>query len=79
MYEYKVLNSDEGLFEKICGKDSVSFIDSDGKTLLGKFCGSEVPLSPITSSGQRITVIFQSNRNKVSQGFRATWNSVPSG
>ena len=39
-----------------------------------KYCGSEIR-SPIVSSGNKMTVIFNSDHSKNRRGFNATWKA----
>jgi len=52
--------------------DFVIVIDSDGTTELGKFCEKITP-APITSTGNKLTVVFHSDGSRVYKGFKAKW------
>merc|ERR1719419_707808 len=57
--------------EKNCTYDYVQVNDTDG-TQLAKFCGQSIP-AKIKSSGNKLTVVFHSDRNVNKKGFEANW------
>ena len=57
--------------ETNCGYDYVQVKDTDG-TQLAKLCGESIP-AKIKSSGNKLTVVFHSDRNVNKKGFEANW------
>ena len=60
--------------EAKCGYDYVHLFDTNGKSIQ-KLCGSG-SLSPITSTGNKMTVKFHSDYYGNMKGFSATWKKV---
>lgn len=52
--------------------DSVEIIDGDGKTLMGKTCGSERP-GKILSNTNKVNVIFNTDYSVGKRGFQLEW------
>ena len=50
-------------------------VNSDGRTEVGKYCGSDLP-TEISSTGNILTVTFHSDHSVTHTGFRAEWNQV---
>jgi len=66
-------------YEANCGYDWVQVKDTDGSplgnTASKKFCGTTLPPS-LTSTGNKMTVVFRSDYDVVKKGFQATWEKV---
>jgi len=66
-------------YEANCGYDWVQVKDTDGSplgnTASKKFCGTTIPPS-LTSTGNKMTVVFRSDYDVVKKGFEATWEKV---
>ena len=54
-----------------CGFDYVQVLDTDGSEL-AKLCGNSLP-TPLTSSGNKMTVVFHSDYSVTRPGFSASW------
>merc|ERR1711892_858448 len=63
----------EGPVGFVCLNDFVKVMDSDGTTELAKLCGEYDHSLNIRSSGNKLTVVFQSDNNVNKKGFEATW------
>jgi len=57
-----------------CYCDYVEVLDSDGSQLF-KECNSEIP-SPLTSTGNTMTIVFHSDYSVNQNGFSAEWKMV---
>ena len=55
-----------------CLYDFVKVMDSDGTTELAKLCGEYHSLN-IKSSGNKLTVVFHSDKDGNKKGFEASW------
>ena len=51
-------------------------LDTDNSELL-KACGTKVP-DKVTSSGNKMTVMFKTDYSQKRKGFKATWKKIPS-
>jgi len=58
-----------------CIYDWVQVVDSDGKNIGQKLCGTSKP-DPIKSSGNTLKVKFHSDESENYKGFSATWKKV---
>ncbi|XP_019714389.1 procollagen C-endopeptidase enhancer a [Hippocampus comes] len=64
-----------------CRFDYVAFFnggEKDDSRLIGKYCGDQAP-QPITTSGNVLLVQFVSDLSVTSDGFLATYTSIPRG
>ena len=59
-----------------CSFDRVEVYDSD-KALIGKFCGNTIP-PVLTSSGNKLLIVFLSDRNRAHEGFAAAYSFLDS-
>ena len=71
--ELEILNFDLE-HQSLCYYDFCQVLDTDGKEI-GKFCGTKVPPT-IISSGSKMSVIFQSDKDINHKGFKATWKET---
>ena len=51
-------------------------LDTDNTELL-RACGTKVP-DKVTSSGNKMTVMFKTDYSQKRKGFKATWKKIPS-
>uniref|UniRef100_A0A1I8EZ18 Cubilin n=1 Tax=Wuchereria bancrofti TaxID=6293 RepID=A0A1I8EZ18_WUCBA len=75
VFELEVVPSRED-----CSFDSIEIYDTyvnddDHSELHGRFCGTLLP-PPILSSGNRLTIVFKSDRSVNGAGFMAKWQVV---
>merc|ERR1712054_355714 len=59
-----------------CDYDYVMIKDSDGAALVGKTCGTTKP-GVVTSTTNKVEVIFHSDGSETKKGFKLTWVEVP--
>merc|ERR1712180_54042 len=59
-----------------CGYDYVMVKESNGDTLIGKTCGNTKP-RVVTSTTNKVEVIFHSDGSEAKKGFKLTWVEVP--
>merc|ERR1711962_1073123 len=59
-----------------CGYDYVMIKDSNGAALVGKTCGTTKP-GVVTSTTNKVEVIFHSDGSETNKGFKLTWVEVP--
>ena len=53
-----------------------SVLDTDNSELL-RACGTKMP-DKVTSSGNKMTVMFKTDYSQKRKGFKATWKKIPS-
>jgi len=58
-----------------CDYDYVMIKDSDGAALVGKTCGTTKP-GVVTSTTNKVEVIFHSDGSETKKGFKLTWVEV---
>merc|ERR1712112_217696 len=58
-----------------CGYDYVMVKDSNGAALVGKTCGTTKP-GVVTSTTNKVEVIFHSDGSETKKGFKLTWVEV---
>ena len=66
--------SSHDIHEGPCHCDYVRVLDTDGSQIL-KACGNELP-DQLTSSGNKMTIIFHSDHSETFKGFSADWKMV---
>ena len=64
----------EGTHEGRCFCDYVQVLDTDGSQVL-ETCGTQLP-DQLTSSGNKMTVVFHSDHSVTFKGFSADWTLV---
>merc|ERR1712080_415034 len=62
-------------YDGSCSYDYVMVKDSGGVTLVGKTCGTTKP-GDVTSSTNKVVVIFHSDYSVTNKGFKLTWVEV---
>merc|ERR1711962_1887363 len=62
--------------EDSCIYDYVTVKDSNGAVLVGKTCGTTKP-EVVTSTTNKVEVIFHSDGSETNKGFKLTWVEVP--
>lgn len=60
--------------QTFCNNDYLEVYDgSVNSAIIGKYCGNNLPPDSIVSSGERLTLIFNSNQFTGGKGFGANW------
>jgi len=61
-----------------CGFDSLTMTEGDGRPLLAKTCGSDLP-PDLTSTTGTVRVTFHTDGGTNESGWRLAWTAVPPG